>query len=248
MSVPTFSPSELATLTKAGAILRDCLALLERSAVAGVTTLQLDAMAEEFIRSFPGALPAFKGYHGFKHTLCTSVNEQCVHGVPSTYALCDGDIVSLDCGVLIDGLYTDACITVAIGKLDKETDHLLRVTKGALDSVTKIIKAGIKTGDISAHIQDYVESRNCTIIRTLTGHGLGYDLHEEPNIPNYGKKGTGVVLPPNSVIAIEPIVCLGKEQVVTAADGWTLSMKDGKNSAHCEHTILVTEGGCTVLA
>lgn len=214
----------------------------------GVSTLELSTLAEEFIASHDGATPAFMGYHGFPNGLCTSVNEQCVHAIPTTEPLKEGDIVSLDCGVKIDGLYTDACITVPVGNISSTNQHLLKVTKGALVTAIPLIKAGVPVGDLSAHIQHYVESRDCNVIPTLTGHGLGYDLHEDPTIPNFGTKGKGAKLVAGSVIAIEPIVCLGDPEIITSPDGWSLSMRDGKNSAHFEHTILVLEDGCEVLA
>lgn len=248
MSAEILTAVELDTVRQAGAILKECLQLLPSHVAPGITTKQLDAIAEEFIRSHKYAVPAFKGFHGFPATLCTSVNHYCVHSMPNNYALQEGDIIALDCGVKIDGLYTDACITVGVGVISKEDQHLLDVTANALQEVVPLIKAGVHTGDLSECIQTHVESNGLHIIRSLTGHGLGHDLHGDPNIPNAGKAGTGDVLLANTVIAIEPIVCIGDSKIATDKDGWSIYMKDGKNSAHFEHTIIVLEDGCEVVA
>jgi methionyl aminopeptidase len=246
-TIHVFSAGELRSFREAGVILRDCLKMLPSHVKAGVTTMQLDQIAEAFIRE-RGGKPAFKGYHGYPSTICTSINEECVHGMPSDRALEEGDIVSLDCGVIIDGFYTDACITVGVGQIDADAAHLLDVTEKALNAAVKIIKAGTRVGDISAIIEQTALAGNCTPVRSLTGHGLGRDLHEYPDIPNSGKAGTGPELPAGTVIAVEPILSLGGRDVRTTGDGWTIETDDGALSAHFEHTILVTEGGCEVLA
>lgn len=248
MAIQTFSAGQLDTFRAAGSILKACLAMLQTETQLGSNLLQLDAMAEEFIREHTGATPAFKGYHGFPNTLCTSVNEECVHAIPRAYNLQDGDIVSLDCGVLIDGLYTDACITVGVGNVQEQDKRLMKASKDALEQVLPLIQAGVPVGTLSACIQQHVEAAGFAVIRSLTGHGLGDDLHGEPSIPNFGTKGTGPTLLANSVIAIEPIVCIGKPQITTSPDGWSILMKDGQNSAHFEHSVIVLDGGCEVIA
>jgi methionyl aminopeptidase len=245
--VQVFSSAEIDTFRQAGNILRDCLQMLVPHVKAGISTMKLDHMAEEFIRS-RGGEPAFKGYHGYPSTLCTSINEECVHGMPGARTLKDGDIVSLDCGVRLDELNTDACITVPVGHISAEAVHLLEVTKEALDFAVSILHAGVKVGDLSAAIEKIIRAGKCLPVKALTGHGLGRNLHEYPDIPNFGKQGTGAVLPAGTVIAVEPIVSLGSDNVRETGDGWTLITDDGSLSAHFEHTILITERGCEVLA
>lgn len=245
--IQTFTKGEIDNFRKASKILRDCLKMLPSHVTPGITTIELDAIAEKFIRD-AGGKPAFKGYSGFPSTLCTSINDECVHGMPSNRAVEEGDILSLDCGVIIDGLYTDACITVPVGQIDADAKHLLDVTKKALDEAVKVIKAGIHVGDISAVIEKTARTGGCVPVKSLTGHGLGRDLHEYPDIRNSGQAGTGPLLPANTVIAVEPILSLGSDEVVQSSDGWTLATEDGSLSCHFEHTILVKEGGCEVLA
>lgn len=246
-TIHVFSAGEIKSFRQAATILRDCLKMLPSHVKAGVTTLELDAIAEAFIRE-RGGKPAFKGYNGYPSTICTSINEECVHGMPSDRPLEEGDIVSLDCGVIIDGLYTDACVTVGVGTIDSDAQHLLDVTEQALGAAVNIIKAGIRVGDISEAIERTARAGNCTPVKSLTGHGLGRDLHAYPDIPNSGKAGAGPVLPAGAVIAVEPILSLGGPDVRTTGDGWTIVTDDGALSAHFEHTILVTENGCEVLA
>ncbi len=243
-----FTPAEIDLFRKSGAILRGCLDYLAPKAVIGITTLELDRLAEEFIRG-KGGLPAFKGYKGFEYTLCTSVNEEVVHGMPGKRALQDGDIISLDCGVVYEGIITDACLSVGVGSISPEARNLLDVTKKALDAGVSMVKGGCRTGDISAAVQNVVEGGGFTCVSMLTGHGLGYTVHQYPDVPNIGKKGTGAILPIGTAIAIEPIVTAGEsDDLHLGEDGWTLSMKDGALSAHFEHTIIVTEKGCEVVA
>lgn len=246
-SAQVFTPAEQESFRKAGQILSACLTHVSKAVAVGVKTIDLDVIAEQFILEH-GGKPAFKGYNGYKHTLCTSVNDECVHGVPSAYALKDGDIVSLDCGVIIDGLYTDACVTVPVGKVSPKAEHLLAVTKDALDAGLHMLKAGVKVGDFSSTIQKVVERGGCHCVPMLTGHGVGRTLHVFPDIPNIGVAGTGATFPAGTVIAIEPIVCLGSPHVYEAEDGWTIKTKDGSLCAHFEHTVLITENGCEVLA
>ncbi len=245
--IQIFTANEIAAIRHAGHILAACLTHVGALVVPGRTTKALDRAAEEFIRS-QGAEPAFLGYHGYPATLCTSINDECVHGLPSDRKLLEGDIVSLDCGVLCKGLYTDACRTFPVGEISKEAEKLLLVTAEALEEAVDVIRAGVKVGDISSTIQKKVEGAGLTIVAALTGHGLGRTLHQLPDIPNYGRKGTGMAIPAGTIIAVEPIVCTGKDGIKEADDHWTISTKDGSLSAHFEHTILVIENGCEVLA
>jgi methionyl aminopeptidase len=247
MTIKTFSPAEIASFKKAGEILRGCLGMLVPFAKPGATTGELDALAEAYILKH-GGIPGFKGYHGYPSTLCISVNDECVHGMPGKRVLEEGDIASLDCGVVVNDLNTDACITVPIGEIDKDAQHLLDVTKRALDRAVEVIKPGIRVGDLSSAIQKVIEDGKCTAVRSLTGHGLGENLHENPDIPNFGRKGTGPVIPAWTVLAVEPIVSLGSQEVRESGDGWTLVTDDHSLSCHFEHTILVTDSGCEVLA
>lgn len=231
----------------AGKILGACLKHMEALVTEGISTKELDRAAEEFIRSHEGAEPAFLGYHGYPATLCTSVNEQCVHGMPGDQTLRTGDIISVDCGVLYNGFYTDACRTFAVGKIGKEAERLLNVTSQALEDAVNMIKAGVTVGDISSTVQATVEGAGLTVVSALTGHGLGKTLHMYPDIPNFGEKGKGATIPANTVIAVEPIVCTGGDGIKEAPDNWTIMTKDGSLSAHFEHTIWVKEDGCEVL-
>lgn len=243
-----FTPAEIELFRKSGAILRACLDYLAPKAVAGISTIELDRLAEAFI-SDNGGVPAFKGYKGYGHTLCTSVNDEVVHGVPGTRVLRDGDIIALDCGVAYEGIITDACTSVGVGSISNETQHLLHVTHAALDAGVAVVRGGCRVGDISSAVQHVVEQGGFTCVSALTGHGLGYTVHQFPDVPNIGKAGTGPHLPVGTAIAIEPIVTAGtSDEIKSAADGWTLSMADGALSAHFEHTIVVTEEGCEVVA
>lgn len=239
---------QIASMRTAGDILRRCLEHVSQAVQPGMTTKDVDLLAEEFIVSHDGATPAFKGYSGFPATLCTSVNDQCVHGIPGSHVLKDGDIVSLDCGVIVGGMYTDACVTVPVGTVKPEVLQFLERSKQALEAAVAIIQPGVKVGDISSTIQTAVEQHGYACVNGLTGHGLGSDLHLFPDIPNTGRKGTGAALPKNIVIAIEPITAMGKPQITESSDGWTLVTADGSLSAHFEHTVLITADGHEVLA
>jgi methionyl aminopeptidase len=242
-----FTQKEIASVRKGGAILQACLKHAASLVRPGITTEEIDREAEAFIRA-KGGTPAFKGYNGFPATLCTSVNDECVHGIPGKRVLKEGDVVSLDGGVLFDELYTDACITVGVGTISADAQRLLSATKEALDKVVAMLKAGVRVGDISSLVQKTVEAKRCHPVRALTGHGLGYELHQFPDIPNLGRAGSGPAIPANTILAIEPIVSLGSDEVQTTGDGWTLVTEDGSMTAHFEHTILVTKEGCEVLA
>lgn len=238
-NIQVLTPEEIISVRFGGGVLRSCLEHMATLVKPGVTTAYLDEKAEEFIRSHDGATPAFKGYQGFPSTLCTSVNEQCVHGIPSDRELAEGDIVSIDCGVLYHGLYTDACLTVPVGRISASTQKLLDTTKYALECAVKIIRKDTKVGDISSIIQRIVEEAGFHPVRSLTGHGLGRTLHQFPDIPNLGTPDTGAPLPVGALIAIEPIVSAGSDEITDSPDGWTLSIRDKALSAHFEHTILV---------
>jgi len=213
---------------------------------AGVTTLELDTIAETFIRDH-GALPAFKGYAGFPNTLCTSVNDEVVHGIPSAYTLKDGDIVSVDCGVILDGYYGDSAFTFAVGEVRPEVLRLLEYTRASLDAGVKEAVAGNRLGDISHAVQSKAESGGYSVVRTLVGHGIGKHLHEGPEVPNFGKRGTGARLERNLVICIEPMINMGTKNTSVQSDGWTVRTGDGKPSAHFEYAVAVREGKADLL-
>ncbi len=241
-----FSAAQIQSLRKGGAILRDCLKEVARQTVAGVTTGELDRIAEEFIRA-RGGVPAFLGYHDYPASLCVSVNAECVHGIPGERKIADGDIVSLDCGVIFDDLYTDACVSVLVGNVDPQVRKLAEATEQSLNAACKLVRAGIRVGDISACIQKTVEAAGFHCMHGLTGHGLGTTLHQFPDVPNQGEEGTGPILPPNTLIAIEPITSIGTEQIRQEDDGWTISSADNSPTAHFEHTVLVLQDGAEII-
>jgi methionyl aminopeptidase len=207
----------------------------------GVTTLQLDSIAETFIMDH-GALPAFKGYAGFPRTLCTSVNDEVVHGIPSDYALREGDIVSIDCGVILNGFYGDSAFTFTVGEVKPEILRLLEYTRASLEAGVMEAVTGNRVGDISHAVQVKAESGGYSVVRTLVGHGLGRHLHEGPEVPNFGKRGTGTRLERNLVICIEPMINMGTKNTRVENDGWTVRTGDGKPSAHFEYAVAVREG------
>ncbi len=213
----------------------------------GVKTKKLDAVAEEFIRD-NGALPGFKGYGGFPATLCISVNDEVVHGIPSDYELKEGDIVSIDCGTIWNGFYGDSAYTFPVGEVDPEVMLLLERTKKALYLGIEQAVAGKRVRDIGYAIQSYVESFGYGVVRDLVGHGVGRNLHEEPEVPNFGRRGTGPKLKAGMCIAIEPMINLGTKDVVQDKDGWTIRTKDGKPSAHFEHDVAIRNGKADILS
>lgn len=221
--------------------------MLRPLALRGVTTMELDQTAERFIREH-GGLPAFKGYGGFTGTLCTSVNEECVHGIPGSRALKDGDVVKLDCGVIVDGLYTDAAITVIVGPPSEDAQRVIEASEEGLRRAIALVRGGVRVGDLSACIEATAREYRCNPVKGLVGHGLGRSLHCHPDIPNEGKAGSGPVLPAGTVIAIEPIITLGKGDMRQLEDGWTIVTRDGTLCSHTEHTVLVTESGHEILA
>jgi methionyl aminopeptidase len=212
----------------------------------GVTTLRLDSIAETFIMDH-GALPAFKGYAGFPRTLCTSVNDEVVHGIPSDYALREGDIVSIDCGVILNGFYGDSAFTFTVGEVKPEILRLLEYTRASLEAGVREAVTGNRVGDISHAVQVKAESGGYSVVRTLVGHGLGRHLHEGPEVPNFGKRGTGTRLERNLVICIEPMINMGTKNTRVENDGWTVRTGDGKPSAHYEYAVAVRDGKADLL-
>lgn len=223
------------------------LALIAEYIDEGVTTAKLDKLAEEFIRD-NGGTPSFKGYQGFPGTLCTSVNEEVVHGIPGNYVLKSGDVISVDCGVYKNGFHGDHAYSFKIGDVNDEVSKLLRVTKESLYEGINAVKAGNRIGDISFAVQSHVQKDGYTVVRELTGHGLGKSLHEEPAVPNFGKRGRGVKLQEGMVIAIEPMINMGKRNVKQLADGWTIVTADKMPSAHFEHDVAVVDGKAEILS
>ncbi len=213
----------------------------------GVSTLALDEIAETFIRDH-GAVPGFKGYGDFPNTLCASKNAQVVHGIPNHDELLDGDILSLDCGVLMNGFYGDSAYTFAIGEVSNEIKKLLKVTKECLDLALAQCVVGKRIGDIGYACQSHAEAHGFGVVRELVGHGLGKELHEAPEVPNYGRRGNGARLSEGMVLAVEPMINLGKKEVVQSEDGWTIVTADGRPSAHFEHDVVVRKGHCEVLS
>ena len=238
---------EIEQLKKSNAIVAEIFQELRGAIVPGVTTKELDQMAEEIILS-RGAIPAFKGYRGFPGTLCISINEEVVHGIPSQRRLKEGDIVSLDVGANLNGYFGDAAITLPVGEVDREAQRLLGVTEKALYIGIERAKIGDRLFDISYAIQTWVEGRGFSVVRDFVGHGIGKDLHEEPQIPNFGSPHQGPRLEKGMVFALEPMVNEGTCEVRVLSDGWTVVTADGKRSAHFEHTIAITEGGAEILS
>lgn len=242
------SAREIETMAAGGRILALTHAHLRTQVRPGLTTAQLDALAEDFIRSHDGAVPAFKGLYGFPGAICISLNDEIVHGIPSAKrTLVDGDIVKLDVGVQYHGLFTDAAITVPVGTIDAETQHLIDVTERALDAGIAQAIAGNYVGDIGHAVQTVVERAGFSVVRELVGHGVGHLPHEDPQVPNHGKPRRGTRLQAGLTIAIEPMVNVGGPMTRTLADKWTVVTLDGTRSAHVEHTVAVTEDGPRVL-
>ena len=238
---------EIELLRAANQIVARTLAEVAKVIAPGVTTLKLDTIAEEYIRS-QGAVPGFKGYGGFPGTLCVSVNENVVHGIPSNYALREGDIVSVDCGAVKDGYNGDSTYTFCVGEVDEEVKRLLRTTKESLYIGIEHAVEGNRIGDIGHAIQEYCEKRGYGVVREMCGHGVGRKLHEDPDVPNYGRKGTGPLIKNGMVIAIEPMINMGSKNIVIERDGWTTRTKDRKPSAHYEHTIAIHHGKPDILS
>ena len=213
----------------------------------GITTLALDTIAEEFIRD-NGGVPAFKGYGGFPNTLCMSPNDQVVHGIPNDRVLEDGEILSVDCGVVMNGYFGDSAFTYEVGEVDAETKQLLKVTKESLYKGIEMAVSGNRIGDIGYAVQKHAESFGYGVVRELVGHGVGKNLHESPEVPNYGRRGRGAKLQEGLVIAIEPMINMGTRKIMQHNDGWTITTIDNKPSAHFEHTIVVRKGKAEILS
>ena len=237
---------EVGLLKESNMLVSRTLAEIAALIKPGVTTLYLDSIAESFILD-NGATPAFKGYGGFPNTLCTSVNEEVVHGIPSGYVLREGDIISVDCGVILNGWYGDSAYTFPVGEISKEVQRLLEYTRDSLEEGVKAAVAGNRIGDISYAVQTKAESGGYSVVRELVGHGLGRKLHEPPEVANWGKLGTGPKMEKGLVICIEPMINSGKKETVQMRDGWTIKTADGKPSAHFEYAVAVDKGEAQVL-
>jgi len=237
---------EIGLIRESNLLVSRTLAEIARYIKPGVTTLYLDEVAESFIRDH-SAVPAFKGYGGFPKTLCTSVNDEVVHGIPSEYMLKEGDIVSIDCGVILNGWYGDSAFTFAVGEIKEEIRLLMEFTRASLEEGVKAAVAGNRVGDISSAVQVKAESGGFSVVRELVGHGIGKKLHEPPEVPNYGKKGSGPKMEKGLVICIEPMINLGSKETVQMSDGWTIKTADGKPSAHFEYAVAVNKGKADVL-
>ncbi len=240
------SKDEIEKIRKACRVVATVLSELEAQVKPGRTTVELDQLAEKMILKL-GAKPAFKGYRGFPATLCASINNEVVHGIPSQRVLKEGDIIGLDLGAIVDGYYGDAAITVSVGSVPDETERLIRVTKESLSLGIQQIETGKRLSDISHAIQEHVEKAGFSVVTDFVGHGIGRNLHEDPQIPNFGKPGQGLRLRPGMTLAIEPMVNMGSGAVKILEDNWTAVTQDGTLSAHFEHTVLVGEGGAEIL-
>jgi methionyl aminopeptidase len=238
---------EIALIRLSSLLVGKTLAEVARYIRPGVTTLELDRIAEEFIRD-NGGVPSFKGYNGFSGSLCISVNEQVVHGIPGTRVLLDGDVVSVDCGVYMNGFHGDSAYTFEVGDVAPEIRKLLKVTKESLLLGIAQAVDGNRMGDLGSAVQTHAENHGYGVVRELVGHGLGRNLHEAPEVPNYGKKGSGVKLVEGMVLAIEPMINMGTKNVKQLRDGWTIVTADGKPSAHFEHDVVVRKGKAEVLS
>lgn len=240
------SEAEMEKIGHSGVIVAGCLEMLEGLCRPGITTAELDRQAEEFIGE-KGAVPTFKGYRGFPGSICTSANEVVVHGIPGKYRLAEGDIISLDVGVTLDGWVADAAVTVAVGKIGEEAARLMEVTRESLKHAIGKCRYGNRLGDVSHAVEAHVEKNGFFVVRTLVGHGVGRDMHEDPQIPNFGTPGRGPEIKEGMVMAIEPMVNVGTHRVVVGKDKWAILTGDGSLSAHFEHTVAVTADGPRIL-
>ena len=238
--------SEIDKMYHAGQVVKDTLFMLEEHIKPGIKTLELDKMAEEFIIS-QNAIPGFKGLYGYPNTICISVDDEVVHGLPGNKELKEGQIVGIDVGSIVDGYYGDHAKTFAVGNIDNELLNLINTTKESLYKGIKEIDENKYIGDIGYAIQNFVESKGYSVVRDLVGHGIGTKLHEEPQVPNFGKRGNGPKMEVGMCIAIEPMINIGTHEVFTKEDGWTICTKDGNCSAHFEHSIALTENGVKIL-
>jgi methionyl aminopeptidase len=236
------TPAEIAVMAEASRVVAEALGIVTKAVCPGISTEELDRIAEEAIRA-RGAIPAFKGYRNYPKTLCASVNEQVVHGIPSKRKLKEGDIIGLDLGAIVGGFYGDSAVTVSVGRISEDTAKLIRVTEEALYLGIKQAVVGNRLTDISNAVQQHVESAGFSVVTEFVGHGIGRQLHEEPQVPNYGKPGQGPRLQPGMVLAIEPMVNMGRSAVRVLEDRWTAITVDGSLSAHFEHTIAIQPSG-----
>lgn len=237
---------QISIMRRAGRIVAETLLQMEKEVRPGITTAELDRIAEEFITKH-GAKPSFKGLYGFPSSLCISVNEQVIHGIPGEYTLKEGDIVSIDCGAYINGFHGDAARTIPVGDINSKTQKLIDVTKKSFFRGIEYAKIGNSLGDISHEIQSYVEAAGFSVVRDFVGHGIGSSLHEDPNVPNFGKNGKGPKLVKGMVLAIEPMVNIGTHRVKTLKNGWTVVTRDNSLSAHYENTIAILPNGPEIL-
>jgi methionyl aminopeptidase len=240
------SEQEIAAMAQAGRVVADALTLLGENMQPGITTQELDAIAEEYIRS-QGGDPTFKGYHGFPASICTSPNSMVVHGIPGAYRVEEGDLISVDVGVTLNGFVADSAYTFAVGEVDDEAQRLLEAGQAALEAGISEARAGNRIGDISTAVQRTTEEAGFSVVKSLVGHGIGRSMHEEPQIPNWGEPGRGPLLAPGMTLAIEPMINAGSPDVFVAADRWSISTADGSVSAHFEHTVAVTEAEPRIL-
>ncbi len=253
MAIYLKTEDEIELMRKANRLVGDTLAEIGRNIKPGVTTLQLDKIAEEFIRD-NGAIPTFKNFPNpfgepFPASICTSVNGVVVHGIPSDeVVLKDGDIISVDCGTLLEGFNGDSAYTFCVGEVAPEVRQLLRVTRESLYKAIEVAVHGAHVGDIGSVVQDYCQSFGYGVVRELTGHGIGREMHEEPSVPNYGRRGSGVMLKEGMCIAIEPMITLGARQVALLPDKWSVVTRDGRQAAHFEHTIVIRKGKSEILS
>jgi methionyl aminopeptidase len=240
------SARELERMAEAGAIVVKALELIGEQVRPGVTTAELDRLADEFIRSH-GGVPTFKGYRGYPASICASPNDMIVHGIPGPYALADGDILSVDIGVTLEGFVGDSASTFPVGEISEEAELLLQTGQAALTAAIEQARPGNHVGDISAAVQRTTEEAGFSVVRQLVGHGVGRSMHEEPQIPNFGQPGRGPLLAEGMTLAIEPMINLGSPDIYMAADGWSILTSDGSLSAHFEHTVAVTAEGPRIL-
>ncbi len=241
------SAEEIELIRQSAQLVSKTLAEVAKVIGPGVTTLELNTLAETFIRD-NGGIPAFLNYHGFPYSLCISLNDQVVHGFPGKHVLTEGDLVSVDCGVILNKYYGDSAFTFAIGEVGESTKTLMRVTRECLERGVEKAVAGMRVGDIAYAVQEHAERNGFGVVKELVGHGVGLELHEKPEVPNYGKRGSGVKLEEGMVIAIEPMINAGRAGVKFWDDGWTVSTIDGKPSAHYEHTVAVKKGQADILS
>jgi len=235
------SEAEILSMKRAGKIVSEVLKLIKENIKEGITTKELDQLAEDYIIK-SGGIPSFKGLYGYPATICASINDEVVHGIPGLRKLRDGDIISIDVGACVDGLHADAARTFAVGKISPLAEQLIKVTEESFFEGIKYAVAGRRLGDISYNIQKYVESRGFSVVRDLVGHGIGRKFHESPQVPNFGKAGVGIRLIKNMTLAVEPMVNVGRYEVYQESDGWTFKTLDGSLSAHYENTIVIKDG------